>query len=451
MLFTSIAKQLARVSSKLEKLVCESIKKSPDIATKARGEQWATLIQQPLSEMQRADPPKILVIILDALDECDSDNDMKGVVALLAEARATSPIKVRIVVTSRPETSIRLGFRKMPAILHRDLILDDRPRDEVDTDICLFYYDQISEIKDQQDWLAEEWPSIDAINQLVELAAGLFIFAATLCRFIAENEATECLSRTLASVSRSARLPRVQADDKDGIAIRHLDGMYVEILARSLTGREKIAEALRDTLGAIAVLQGPLSAISLASLMSYKGPEAVYQQLDRLCSVVRISREPDSPIRLLHDSFREFLVDSRRCTISELAVNKGSSHLHIFRQCLRTMNATLRRDVCGLQHPGTMTDNLDRKKVEECLLPHVQYACRYWVEHLRRCAFAAEEAARRAAIEVHEFLELHLLHWLEAMGLIARVDEMVESVIQLEVWLSVAGVGGEHSPRPRKR
>ncbi|KAK5011503.1 hypothetical protein LTR28_001220 [Elasticomyces elasticus] len=396
MLFTSIAKQLARVSSKLEKLVCESIKKSPDIATKARGEQWATLIQQPLSEMQRADPPKILVIILDALDECDSDNDMKGVVALLAEARATSPIKVRIVVTSRPETSIRLGFRKMPAILHRDLILDDRPRDEVDTDICLFYYDQISEIKDQQDWLAEEWPSIDAINQLVELAAGLFIFAATLCRFIAENEATECLSRTLASVSRSARLPRVQADDKDGIAIRHLDGMYVEILARSLTGREKIAEALRDTLGAIAVLQGPLSAISLASLMSYKGPEAVYQQLDRLCSVVRISREPDSPIRLLHDSFH-------------------------------------------------------RKKVEECLLPHVQYACRYWVEHLRRCAFAAEEAARRAAIEVHEFLELHLLHWLEAMGLIARVDEMVESVIQLEVWLSVAGVGGEHSPRPRKR
>ncbi|KAK5003053.1 hypothetical protein LTR28_010646 [Elasticomyces elasticus] len=39
MLFTSIAKQLARVTPELKKLVCESIKKNPDIATKARGVQ----------------------------------------------------------------------------------------------------------------------------------------------------------------------------------------------------------------------------------------------------------------------------------------------------------------------------------------------------------------------------------------------------------------------------
>ncbi|KAK4983552.1 hypothetical protein LTR50_007160 [Elasticomyces elasticus] len=448
MLFTSIAKQLARVTPELEKLVCESIKKNPDIATKARGVQWATLIQQPLSGMPRANPPITLVIILDALDECDSDNDMKGLVALLAEAKAISPTRVRIVVTSRPETSIRLGFRNMADILHRDLILNDRPRDEVDADIRLFYHAQISTIKKAQSWLAEEWPSIAAINQLVELAAGLFIFAATLCRFIAESEdTTECLSRTLASVSGSAGLPRVQADDKDGAATPILDSMYVEILARSLTGREKIAEALRKTLGAIAVLQGPLSAKSLASLMSYNGPGVLYQQLDRLSSVVRIPKEPDLPIRLLHDSFREFIVDGGRCTISELAVDKGLSHLHIFRQCLRTMYATLRRDACGLEHPGTMADDVDGKKVGEYLPPHVQYACRYWVEHLRRCAFAAEEPARQAVTEVHEFLKVHLLHWLEAMSLIARVDEAVESVIQLEMWLSIAGVREEHSPR----
>ncbi|KAK5011794.1 hypothetical protein LTR28_003609 [Elasticomyces elasticus] len=94
-----------------------------------------------------------------------------------------------------------------------------------------------------------------------------------------------------------------------------------------------------------------------------------------------------------------------------------------------------------------MADDLDCKKVNEYLPPHVQYACRYWVEHLRRCAFAAEEPAVQAATEVHEFLKVHLLHWLEAMSLIARVDEAVKSVIQLETWLSVAGVGAEHSPR----
>ncbi|KAK6442220.1 hypothetical protein LTR95_001544 [Oleoguttula sp. CCFEE 5521] len=135
MLLTRIAKQLARVSPELRKLICDSVNNNPDIATKARGEQWATLVRQPLSRVQRADPPKILVIMLDALDECDSDNDMRGIVALLAEAKAISAVTVRIVVTSRPETSIRLGFRKMSAVLHRDLSLDNRPWEEVDADI----------------------------------------------------------------------------------------------------------------------------------------------------------------------------------------------------------------------------------------------------------------------------------------------------------------------------
>ena len=111
-----------------------------------------------------------------------------------------------------------------------------------------------------------------------------------------------CLSRILAIVSSSARGSQSQ-DDNDkgngngsGNAIRHLDGMYVEILARSLAGRKSTAHALNDTLDAIAVLQGPLSAVSLATLMPYKGPEMVYQQLRRLHSVVRISTKPNTPI-----------------------------------------------------------------------------------------------------------------------------------------------------------
>ena len=309
-LFTTIAWQLTSLSSELEKLVCESIRKNPDIYDKARKEQWTTLIRQPLSEMRQTSPPRILVIVIDALDECDSDNDMEGIVALLAEAEEISPIKVRIVVTSRPERSIRLGFRKLPVISHRDLMLDDRPSEEVNADIRRFYHHQFREIKDQQDWLADDWPTIDDIDRLVESANGVFIFAATLCRFIAENEepAEDCLSRVLSSVRGGSSLSRAEGGDGDGDVFKIFDGMYDEILARSLRGREKMAEGLWKTLGAIAVHQRPLSATSLAKLMSYTGPEVVYYQLDRLHSVLQVSREPNSPIRVLHDSFRDFIL-----------------------------------------------------------------------------------------------------------------------------------------------
>jgi hypothetical protein len=443
-LFTTIAWQLTWLSSELEKLVCESIRKNPDISEKARKEQWSILIRQPLSEMRQTSPSGILVIIIDALDECDSDNDMKSIVGLLAEAEGISPIKIRIVVTSRPEASMRLGFRKMRAVLHRDLILDHRPSEEVNADIRRFYHHQFREIKHSQELHSDDWPTIEDIDRLVESANGLFIFAATLCRFIAENEepAEDCLSRVLSSVRGRSKLSQAKDVDGDEAAFRNLDGMYIEILARSLRGREKITEGLRKTLGAIAVLQGPLSAVSLGKLMGDKTrPEVIYHQLDRLHSVLRVSRQPNSPIRVLHDSFREFLVDGRRCTLPELRVDKGLSHLHIFQKCLQTMGAALRHDVCDLQHPGKMVDDLDQEKVEEYLSPHVQYACRYWVNHLQHCTSLAEGVMSILAAEAYAFLKVHLLHWVEAMSLIGRFNEAIECVMQLELWSNECGEG----------
>jgi hypothetical protein len=88
------------------------------------------------------------VLVVDALDECDNDNDMKSLVAVFTQARNVMVVRLRIVVTSRPETPIRLGFKNMPGILHRDLFLHDMPRDVVDAGICLFLYDQLEGVKE---------------------------------------------------------------------------------------------------------------------------------------------------------------------------------------------------------------------------------------------------------------------------------------------------------------
>ena len=83
----------------------------------------------------------------------------------------------------------------------------------------------------------------------------------------------------------------------------------------------------------------------------------------------------------------------------------------------------------------------DQKKVEEYLPPHVQYACRYWVNHLQHCASLAEGLMSILAAKAYAFLKVHLLHWVEAMSLIGRFNEAIECVVQLELWFNDSGEG----------
>ena len=58
-----------------------------------------------------------LVLVIDALDECQREDDVRTILLLLlAEARCLGGIRLRVLVTSRPETPIRLGFREIPRV-----------------------------------------------------------------------------------------------------------------------------------------------------------------------------------------------------------------------------------------------------------------------------------------------------------------------------------------------
>ena len=45
------------------------------------------------------------------------------------------------------------------------------------------------------------------------------------------------------------------------------------------------------------------------------------------------------------------------------------------------------------------------------------------------------------AAEAYAFLEVHFLHWVEAMSLIGRFNEAIECVMQLELWSNDSGEG----------
>jgi hypothetical protein len=73
--------------------VREAIYADPAIARKALRDQFEKLILQPLGRVHHA---MEIMIVGDALDECDGDNDVKTIISLLAQAEALRSARLRI-------------------------------------------------------------------------------------------------------------------------------------------------------------------------------------------------------------------------------------------------------------------------------------------------------------------------------------------------------------------
>jgi hypothetical protein len=125
------------------------------------------------------------VLVVDALDECDNKDHIRIILQLLAEARLLK-IRLRVLITSRPEVPIRYSFCQIPYAEHHDFILHNIEAAIVDHDIFTFLHHEMGSIG--QEWaLGTGWPGEQALRKLVVNASGLFIWAATACRFIREG------------------------------------------------------------------------------------------------------------------------------------------------------------------------------------------------------------------------------------------------------------------------
>jgi hypothetical protein len=133
--------------------------------------------------------------------------------------------------------------------------------------------------------------------------------------------------------------------------------------------------------GSIIVLFDTLPVIGLAGMIKTQ-EEAIYQTLMLFPSVLVIPKCQDGRIRILHSSFRDFLLDKQRCPQSQFWIDKKQAHHDLFTNCLRVMS-NLRHNICDLRSPGTPASQVERSEVERCIPPQIQYVCHFWVHHLQ--------------------------------------------------------------------
>jgi len=291
--FTSLALQLAATSPSLKQHICEAIAENSLIANLTLRDQWRQLILQPLSKIKTFPHPS-LVIVVDALDECDDANDVRIIVQLFAEVRALKQVRLRVFMTSRPEVPIRHGFYQVPDE-HQAFILHNISPQVVNYDIFLFFEHQFNILKQEQR-LATDWPDQQIIKILVQKAAGLFIWATTAHRFICEGRYAE---RRLSLLLEGSTFPTKPE--------KQLDEIYLTVLKSSISQdceeeRAEVCEVLRTTLGTIVILISPLSLLSLARLLRMP-PQNLGRTLDDLHSILDIPEDQFLPIRFYYPSF----------------------------------------------------------------------------------------------------------------------------------------------------
>jgi hypothetical protein len=223
--FTSIAVQLAYNAPSFRRYISEAVKEQIDIANHSLHDQWRHLVLRPLSKLDKRLSPSFYLLIVDALDECDNEGHIQSILQLLAEARSLTTVRLRVFLTSRPEVPIRHMMHRIPQAEHQDFVLHNIQPAIVNYDISLFLKHNLQIIG--QEWaLGPKWPGEEVLRQLVFYASGLFIWAATACRFIREGRrfAHKRLDAILKGSSSATIAPE-----------KHLNEIYIAALKHSIS------------------------------------------------------------------------------------------------------------------------------------------------------------------------------------------------------------------------
>jgi hypothetical protein len=296
----------------------------------------------------------------------------------------------------------------------------------INHDISLFLEYNLGIIR--QEWtLGVDWPGEVVLRQLVLYACGLFIWAATACRFIREGKrfAHKRLDTILKGSSSSITAPE-----------KHLDEIYLTVLQHSISpeysDEEKVEvyDMLKHALGSLVVLLSPLSTSSLSKLLHLprKDLDATFNDLS---AILNIPEDPTHQLYLHHPSFRDFLLNKDRC--EDFWVDEEETNQILAAGCIQLMSQTLKKDICEMHALGSQASQVESNRIEKYLPPEVQYACLYWIQHLQRSGSQVHNGEK-----AHLFLQAHLLHWLEALGWMGKTSEGIQAILSLEAHILVS-------------
>ena len=423
-IFPTLAFQLAHQEPLFRKELLQVLKTRPNVGRESLCSQMEKLIVGPL---KAASIP--ILIIIDALDECKDEEPASAVLSILSRYVNQIP-NVKFFITGRPEPRIRSGFRLQSLVQITEVLkLHEVKPETVDSDIELFFRTQFTALaKTRSDCdLTTDWPSSPDIRILCTKAAGFFIYASTVVKFVMlfkNCTPTEQLNRIISLPQNTFH------EGRSGVDI-----LYTQVLKQAVDDvgmdNEELHSRFRTVVGAILLVFDPLSAKALSDLLGVPG---ISTTLRSLHSLLLVPTSKTAPIRIFHKSFPDFLMDPKRCTDHQFLIVPSVYHREILISCLNVMKKELKRNICGLDDHVLLSEVKDLPK---CVMSHVGdtlgYACHFWTNHLMGIPSSGPDI-EEVWKEIDEFFTIHLLSWIEVLSLMGNLDVCVYALNNIQQW-----------------
>lgn len=291
----SIAYQLARFSRPFRSALSRVLEKEQDVHTQLLEIQFEALIIKPLVEVQDT-LPEALVVVIDALDECEDKGSTRDILeALLTK---TSELPIKFFIASRPEPQIRDQVRQQgDRWWISRLVLHELDRGTVQGDIKTYLKASLRPIK----------PLESDVDELVERAGILFIYASTVIRYVGYDNFSKNPRKRLNNI---LNVSRVGGNN----LYKDMDELYALIIQVALEDpglddeeKEDTKQVLYTTLCA----REPLTISALSELLGLHDVERVHAALRPLWSVLHVV-ESSELVATLHASFPDYMFDPTR-------------------------------------------------------------------------------------------------------------------------------------------
>ncbi|KAG8786168.1 hypothetical protein FRB91_001774, partial [Serendipita sp. 411] len=350
-----------------------------------------------------------VVLVIDALDECD-ERDRDILLRNLLRS-LTQVSRLKVLITSRLERDITelLGSYRSPA----ESLHDVRLKSNQD-DIAMFFKHQMEPLVRSGDLTAEE------VTQLANRVNCLFILASTACKVIQK------------SLTPRSRLQELM-DTKQNV-LGDINKLYLAILTKACQadqdGQSIGLEAPKKVIEVLQAILAAATPLSIATIDLLLGNQSTGRIVELLSSVLNVRH--DGTVVILHPTFREFLEDKR--TAGTFHIDITGAHELMAKGCLATMKRELRFNICRLESSFMRNKDVPdfKERISKYISDQLQYGCTYWLSHVTKSSPGLGKASGAAALE---FVEGEfLLYWMEVSSALGVIPKMLKDLQETGRW-----------------
>jgi hypothetical protein len=297
--------------------------------------------------------------------------------------------------------------------------LYDVPMDTVKADIVVYLKDKLPNLRDEPQ-----------LTRLAQKADGLFIYAATVVRYITPR-------RTMAKGEQLLLMGKLF--DSTWPTASLVDELYQQILREAFSKLEnELFQARLSILHTFLCTEERIFPSIAATLISDTGMEEQASVIVSELHAVLYANE--GCVFWYHASFQDFIFTEMRSkfTISGDVVNMScdvAAHNTVLtRRCFHIMMSDLHFNICNLPSSFLLDSEVPEltQLIQKNISDVLTYYCRYWSQHLTR---AASNDHDDMCTYLQGFFPMHVLFWIEAMNLLQSSNQCPSMLQQAREWV----------------